>query len=331
MFTNILPIITHHFFPPLPKQIENEALCAEGITMMIHICKYIMETHEKQQQQQQQEEKEEEEKEKEEKVNLDKNMKQFLKYFYSALMIILKRAPPTHYTQITQNFIQSTISLLAEFAIDADADEELIIFGYGILNAHSYYLAYNKHNRNFQNENVLFTYKKGYFPKLLLFMQKQYFIKPDDVLDALKSYITCKTTKPIFTDKEKVALARVTEKSFVALVPRLNTEYVIGVVRDLYNFMPADIEGEPAYKVIDEMVMKACLEHWKNLDKTKGIELLTNVACSLIAKKPIAFKWLTPVIMREWVNKPEIRDNLFTEGKPHTYIHMTTLANTYIH
>ena len=293
---------------------RNTDLENEGFTILIHICKYVTDVP----------------KDSVDDKDLSTIVKFFCRFVEDHFMVI--KSP----LEKTQNFIQSVTSLFIKYAFDDRINDNIKVKKALMLVYNNFNECYKSSNKLLR-ESVVFCYKNGYIPKLLQCLDICSSVQ--NVLDTIKSFVSLRTSKPIFTDEEKLLIFKITKKGLLDLVPEINYDFVIDLTKDLYLFLPDEVDGMPSHEAADRILIETLLEFWKTEnEKHEEKKALSIIERSFLRSDDKPFKWATPKSIEEMVQRHPGSAEFFSSitKKKHTHIfkflsstHLTSFYFTY--
>lgn len=267
--------------------LDNADLRLEGITGMIHICKYAIDARD-------------------DSIN-DTDLNMIIKCFCDTMKNLISGTQYNSLIQVSQNLIQSTVTALMRYAFD-DRILDRPRCMKTLMNIYTFCKRYNE-DANCLRENVIFCYKKGYMPKLLDCIKVC--SESMNVLDTIRSLVQVRTTPSMFTDEEKLLLFGLIKKGAQKLQSNLNFSFLTELTKNLYLFMPEEIGGISSYEVIDKMVIETMMGYWvsesESDDEKKALNLVVK---SFLSDRNKVFKWMTPLRIREMVQEYPQKDKI---------------------
>lgn len=211
--------------------------------------------------------------------------------------------------KISQNLIQSMTSLFMKYVSDDRTEGNTKIMK-AIMDAYNYYTKYYENHYERLRENIIFCYKRGYIQKFLRCLSVC--SEGQNVLDTLKSCVCFRTTRPIFTDEEKLSIFKIAKKGLLDLTPLLNYDFAIQLTKDLYLFLPNEVDGMSSYEAVDRMLVETLIAFWKSpfetSDEKKALVLFEK--CFSESGEG-TLKWATPESVRKIIQESPITPTFF--------------------
>lgn len=225
--------------------------------------------------------------------------------------------------KISQNLIQSMTSLFMKYVSDdrTEANTKIMM---AIMNAYNYYTKYYENHYERLRENIIFCYKRGYMPKFLHCLSVC--SENQNILDTLKSCVCFRTTRPIFTDEEKLSIFKIAKKGLVDLTPLLNYGFAIQLTKDFYLFLPNEVDGMSSYEAADRMLVETLIAFWKSpaetSDEKKALVLFEK--CFSESGEG-TLKWATPESVRKIIQESPITSTFFAGKNKKKPFYISTL------